>query len=269
MCMKKWIVAMLLALLCSAAIGEEFCYQDGVYRGFYYQGGREQVAVQFELKDGIFKSVVLRNLSSRQGSFIEEQENAWQKTVLEHYNVLCAYLEGKGVSAIDELYAPQDILKQAGLEMSDSAHYSKLISSLWDALNRRPFKLVDTSKLPEAEPYPDGVYTGTYSDDDGEQVVLDFSLRDGCIEEIHYRKLCYKEIDYLSADATDAVKKMAGQFQQLIDYLVGKKLSAVNDLYLPGNIAKDTDVSSAATLRAPKVISAIWEGLNKNAYTID
>ena len=63
------------------------------------------------------------------------------------------------------------------------------------------------------------------------------------------------------------IKKIAMQFQQLIDYLVGRELSAVNDLYLPGNIAEDTDVSSAATLRAPKIISAIWEGLNKNAYT--
>ena len=270
--MKKWVAAMLLlALLCSAAMGEELRYQDGVYRGFYYQNGMEQVAVQFELKDGVFKSVVLRNLKNSEGSFMTEEASDWQKNALVLFSALCTHLVGRNVSAIDDLYAPEKILEELGMEPSAHVlkHSPKLISALWDALNRRPFKLVNTSKLPEAEPYPDGAYTGTYSDDDGEQVVLDFSLRDGCIEEIHYRKLCYKEIDYLSADAPDAVKKTAGQFQQLIDYLVGKALAAVNDLYLPGNIASDTDVSSAATLRAPKVVSAIWEGLNKNAYTID
>lgn len=42
----------------------------------------------------------------------------------------------------------------------------------------------------------------------------------------------------------------------------------MSDLYLPGQIADDTDVSSGATLRAPKVISAIWDALGRHAYTI-
>lgn len=267
--MKRWLAAMLLlTLLFGAARAEETSYQDGVYRGFYYQDGMEQVAVQFELKDGVFKSVVLRNLNSQQGSFMAEQEKEWQKTVLEHFSALCGYLQGKDVGAINALYAPEEILRQAGLEYSERVQYSKLISALWDALNRHPFKLVDTSKLPEAAPYPDGEYTGTYRDDEGEQVVLNFSVKSGCIEDIRYLKLFYKGVDYLDANAPDAVKKTAKQFEQLIDYLVGKEISAVNELYLPGNIAEDTDVSSAATLRAPKVISAIWDGLNKNAFTV-
>lgn len=269
MCMKRWLAAaLMMALLFGAARGEEGAYQDGVYRGFYYSGGMEQVAVQFELKDGSFESVVLRNLSGEQGSFMEEQEKNWQRTVLEHFSVLCAYLQGKPVSAIEELYAPEAILAAAGLGVSDRVQYAKLVSAFWDALNRRPFKLVDTSKLPEAAPYPDGVYTGAYSDDDGEQVVLEFRVKDSCIEDIRYLKLAYKGVNYLDDGAPDAIKKMAAQFKQLIDYLNGKEISAVNDLYLPGNIATDTDVSSAATLRAPKVISAIWDGLNKNAYIV-
>ena len=260
--------ALLLALLLSAARGEEVRYRDGVYRGFYYSDGVEQVAMQFELKDGLFKSVVIRSLTNRWGNLLDENADDNQKEKLTHFTVLCDYLEGKGVEAIEALYDPESILMGSGYAPKQHVPYEKLISALWDGLNRRPYKLVDTSKLPEAQPYPDGMYTGTYSDDDGEQVVLDFVLKDNAIEKIHYMKLEYKGVDYMDEDASGAVKNMAIQFQQLIDYLVGKDLSAVNDLYLPGNIAEDTDVSSAATLRAPKVISAIWDGLNKNTYII-
>ncbi len=62
---------------------------------------------------------------------------------------------------------------------------------------------------------------------------------------------------------------MASQFQALIDYLVGKDISAVNDLYQPGGIAPDVDGFTGATIRAPKVISAIWDGLNRHAFRID
>lgn len=266
--MKRIALALLVTvLLIAAGSGTSDEYQDGVYRGFYYQDGMEQVAVQFELKDGVFKSLVLRKLKNGQGSFMDEEAAAWQKNALAHLTVLCNYLVGKEVGAIYELYAPEAILAEAGLEMSEHIHYPKLISALWDALSHHPYKLVNTSKLPEAEPYPDGMYTGVYSDADGEQVVLDFIVKDNGISQIAYSKLEYKGTDYLSGEATDAARLVAGQFQQLIDYLVGKDLSAVNDLYQPEMIAEDTDVSSAATLRTPKVISAIWEGLNKNAYS--
>ena len=268
--MKRWLLAALMMLLfCSAALGEGVLYRDGVYRGFYYQDGREQVAVQFEIKGGLFKSVVLRSLTNRWGNLLDEDADKNQKEKLAHFNVLCDYLEGKEIDSINDLYYPDEILLSAGYMPNANVPYEKLLSAMWDGLNRRPFKLVNTSKLPEALPYPDGIYMGRYSDADGEQVVLLFAVAGNRIKEIHYEKLEYKGIDYMASGAGEDVKKIARQFEQLIEYLVGKDLSAVNDLYQPGNIAQDTDVSSAATLRAPKVISAIWEGLNKNAYTID
>ena len=268
--MKRLLfAALVLVMIVGCGRCEDIRYQDGVYRGFYYEDGMEQVAVQFELKDGTFKSVILRNLMNQRGSFIRSQEKDWEKRIIEHFAVLCDYLEGKTPDEIDDLYAPAEILAQDGLEMSDRIQYSKLISALWDGLNRRPYKLVDTSKLPEADPYPDGIYTGTYRDDDGEQVVLDFVIQDNRFVEIKYRKLEYKGIDYLEAGASEAVRTVAGQFQQMIDYLIGREISAVNALYQPGSIAEDADAFSAATLRAPKVISALWEGLNRNTYIMD
>ena len=43
----------------------------------------------------------------------------------------------------------------------------------------------------------------------------------------------------------------------------------MNDLYRPGEIVPDVDGFSGATIRAPKVISAIWDGLGRHAYRLD
>ena len=65
------------------------------------------------------------------------------------------------------------------------------------------------------------------------------------------------------------MRGIAGQFQALIDYLVGKEIASVNDLYRPGEIVPDVDGFSGATIRSPKVISAIWDGLGRHAYRLD
>lgn len=263
------LAVLILVCLCAGASGGADSYPDGVYRGFYYSEGVEQVAVQFELKDGLFKSVVLRSLNNRWGNLLIEGASTRQKERLSHFVALADYLEGKGVEAVNDLYDPAPILEAAGLTPSEHVPYAKLISALWDGLNRRPYKLVDTSKLPEAAPYADGIYTGAYGDDEGEQVVLQFTVADNCITGIEYIKLDYMGVNYLEPHAPEEIALTAGQFQELIDYLVGKPIGHVNDLYRPEMIASDTDVSSAATLRAPKIISAIWDGLNKNAYIVD
>ena len=240
-------IALLLAFVCPALAQD---YPDGIYRGFYYDGGIEQIAIQFELKDGIFTSLIYRGVKYKDGDYMNEDASDAQKAILHQYRQLAEYLVGKDISAIDDLYSPYDI------------------SALWDGLNRHPYKIVDTTKLPEAESYSDGVYRGSYMEDGGEQVALEFTLKDNRFTEINYLTLQYKDEDYLSSDAATAQGKICTQFKQLLDYLVGKDVSSVNRLYLPGQIASDTDVSTGATLRAPKVISAIWDALGRHAYTI-
>ena len=272
--MKYWMrivsaIILAAALLAGCAQAEGQVYPDGIYRGFYYDGGIEQIAIQFELREGLFDSIVYRGVKYKDGDYMIEDASDAQKATLRQYEQLAEYLIGKGVEAIDDLYNPYEIVEDVDAVTTATMQSSKLISALWDGLNRRPFKLVDTTKLPVAEPYGDGTYRGSYMEDGGEQVALELTLRDNCFEAIGYRTLQYRGEDYLAEDAPDVMKRVASQFEALLDYLTGKPVSAVNDLYRPGEIAPDVDGFSGATIRAPKVISAIWDALGRRAYRLD
>lgn len=265
--MKRALVLLLMMglLLCHARAQES--YPDGIYRGFYYDGGIEQLAVQFELKDSMFRSIVYRSVRYKDGDYMSRDASDAQKATLDQYYQLAQHLVGKGIEAIDDLYSPYDFVGDADAVTSATIQSSKLISALWDGLNRHPFKLVDTTKLQTAEDYPDGQYRGQYVERDGGQVGIDFSVMNNRITGAQYTLLQYEGVDYLSdVPGTEGIR---GQFEALLLYLLDKPVSAVNDLYLPGNIADDIDGFSGATLRAPKVISAIWDGLGRHAYRID
>lgn len=269
--MKRLFTALLLLMALGWMIparSEQSAYPDGIYRGFYYDGGIEQIAIQFELKDGVFTSLVYRGVKYKDGNYLSEDASDAQKAILKQYRQMADYLIGKGVSAIDDLYTPYAFVEDADAVTTATIQSSKLISALWDGLNRHPFKLVNTSKLPAPQPYADGMYRGTYMEDGGEQVVLAFTLQDNRFTSVECQTLSYGGQDYLSPDAPLWACQIAGQFKQLAEYLVDKDVACVNDLYLPGNIVADTDAASGATIRAPKVISAIWDGLNRHAYRI-
>ena len=269
----RHLFAVLLVLLCVCACavcaGAAPEYPDGIYRGFYYEGGIEQIAIQFELRDGTFTSIVYRGVKYKDGDYMIEDASDAQKAALRQYRQMADYLIGKGVDAIDKLYTPYEIVEDVDSVTTATIQSSKLISALWDGLNRRPYKLVDTSRLPQMTSYANGTYRGSYMEDGYAQVALEFTIRDNCITAITYRTLAYKGVDYLSEELTEMEAQVADQFKALIAYLVGKPISAVNDLYQPGNIVPDTDALSGATIRAPKVISAVWDGLNRHAYRID
>ena len=269
--MKRVLPAMLMLVFAfgqtAAAHSDE--YADGIYRGFYYDGGIEQIAIQFEIRNGVFDSIVYRGVKYKDGDYMIEDASDAQKASLRQYQQLADYLIGKGVEAIDDLYNPYEIVEDVDAVTTATMQSSKLISALWDGLNRHPYKLVDTTKLPMPETYADGVYRGSYMEDGGEEVVLEFAIKEGVFQEIAYRTLHYKGEDYLTDDASKSAADIAVQFQALIDYLVGKPIASVNDLYRPGEIVPDADLFSGATIRAPKVISAIWDALGRHAYRLD
>ena len=266
--MKRLLICLLvLCLFLPAAQAQE--YPDGIYRGFYYDGGIEQISIQFQMEEGLFVSIVYRGVKYKDGDYMIEDASDAQKATLAQYEQMADYLIGKGTEAISDLYSPYDIVHDVDAVTSATVQSSKLISALWDGLNRRPFKLIDTSKLPEAETYQDGWYRGSYMEGGSEEVAVEFRLTGDVFGELSYRALQYKGEDYLADGASEAVRLTRGQFEQLLAYLDGRPMSAVNELYQPGNMVTDTDASAGATIRAPKVISAIWDALNRHAYRVD
>jgi len=264
---RLFTLILLLCLTASSAMAAD--YPDGIYRGFYYDGGIEQIAIQFEMQDGLFTSIVYRGVKYKDGDYMIEDASDAQKATLAQYEQMAAHLIGKGVEAIDELYQPYDFVEDVDAVTTATVQSSKLISALWDGLNRRPFKLINTSKLPKAEPYADGLYRGSYMEGGSEEVALEFRLKDNVFTALSYRALQYKGVDYLSPDAPEGIQRIAQQFEELLAYLEGREVSAVNDLYQPANVVQTADTTAGVTIRAPKVISAIWDALNRRVYRVE
>ena len=269
----KRLISLWLTILCVmtayAAAAQSPGYPDGIYRGFYYEGGIEQIAIEFELQSEVFESIVYRGIKYKDGNYMAEDASDAQKAALRQYRQLADYLLGRGIDAIDTLYMPYEIVDDLDAVTSATMQSSKLIAALWDGLNRRPYTLLSTSTLPIVGDYPDGIYRGCFMESGEEQVALEFSIRDNHFVSFSFRTLAYQGEDYLSDDISAVQVQIAGQFSSLIAHLEGKPLSAINDLYLPGNISPDTDACCGATLPASKVISAIWDGLNRRAYRLD
>lgn len=262
--MLKKVICLLfaLSLLAFPALAADE-YPDGIYRGFYYDGGIEQLSIQFEMQDGLFQSIVFRGVRYNDGDYLSHNASDAQKAILSQYRQLADHLIGRDVSAVDDLYTPYDFVEDIDAVTTATIQSSKLISAIWDGLNRHPYRMIDTTKLRMADPYADGVYRGQYTEEGTEQVGIDFTLQDNCFREIHYTSLKYEGLDYLAG--SDPV---SSQYSELIDWLVGQPVSAVNSLYRPENIVSDVDGYTAATICAPKVISAIWDALGHHAYML-
>ena len=107
----KRIFAMILFLCLLATNALAADYPDGIYRGFYYDGGIEQIAIQFELRDGAFASIVYRGVKYKDGDYMIEDASDAQKATLAQYKQMTDHLIGKGIEAIDELYSPYDFVE--------------------------------------------------------------------------------------------------------------------------------------------------------------
>lgn len=116
--------------------------------------------------------------------------------------------------------------------------------------------------------YEDGTYRGSYVDGDVNQISIEFVIKNQKFESIKYRALAYKGADYLDEAATGVIKAVREQYQQAADALIGKSVSDINILYNPTDVATDIDTVTSATLRTGKLISALWDGLNRHPYAL-
>lgn len=114
--------------------------------------------------------------------------------------------------------------------------------------------------------YLDGRYRGVFSDRGAMQVNIQFDLRDHHFHNVSFRYLSYRGVDYLALEEHEELHAVMRQHRQAIDYLEGRPLSAMFDLYAPEDVVDDIDAFTGATLRGNKLISAIRDALNRGVY---
>lgn len=115
--------------------------------------------------------------------------------------------------------------------------------------------------------YEDGIYRGGFFDLGYIQVNVEFTLKGGVVTAAEFRHL-WRDEDYHLETDREPYKSVIAQYQEALDYLVGKDLRThLDDLYRPENIVV-TEVHgyTAATIRSNKIISSIRDALNRGVY---
>ncbi len=118
--------------------------------------------------------------------------------------------------------------------------------------------------------YEDGRYRGSFYDGGEFNVALQFYLEDNVIQDPSFRHLYYDGVDYLGARYLQSVRELTDQHVELLDYLEGKDVTAIDDLRNPGEIITETEETidgfTGATVRSSKVMSAMRDALNRGKY---
>jgi len=120
----------------------------------------------------------------------------------------------------------------------------------------------------EAYAHEDGTYRGSFIDRGLIQVNVQFILVDGVIREVTFRHLQGIEPPYHLENEEEPYKSVIQQYEEALQYLVGKPLSHhLIHLYEPGNLVQtEVDGYSGATIRSGKIISAVRDALSRGVY---
>lgn len=118
-------------------------FANGIYRGFFFEGGSEQISVQFELVNDTFVDIVFRGLSYADGDYLSEDAPDEQKAIHRQYLALAAHLKGQPLSTVYDLYRPEEIATDADACSAATLPSNKLISALMDGLHRGIYRQGD------------------------------------------------------------------------------------------------------------------------------
>ena len=111
-----------------------------------------------------------------------------------------------------------------------------------------------------------GRYRGLYEDGGEQQVSIQFDVTDGTLSNVSFRHLQYRGQNFRNLEEGHQFYAVFAQHRQIEEYLEGRPLDAIADLYSPGDFIEDIDGFSGATIRGNKVYSAIQDGLNRGIY---
>lgn len=233
-------------------------YPDGSYRG-YFEG---QVTVWFTLTDNTFTKLMYRDLAHGGTNYLEVKEGDPGYKYLVQQNQILEYLDGKTVANLNDLFTPGNFVDDIDGASGATIRSAKVLSSINDGLNRGPYKPAEGVAIESIGEYEDGRYRGHFAG----QVVVQFNVENGNIKGINFRKLNHLDNVYTKMKEGDPLYPVVKQHEQMKEYLEGKPLSQIFDLYQPGNFIDDVDGFSGATVRGAKVLSAIMDGLNRGIY---
>lgn len=236
-------------------------YADGIYRGFYQDGNREEVSVQFELKNDRFTSLIFRSLKYKDGDYLADGATSLQRQVANQYRQAGDYLIGKGPSAISALMEPEKIVEDMDVVTGATLNTDKLEKAVEDGLMRNVFQPDQAKAVKFSLTCRDGTYRGAYADGGVEQIAVELEIKDQRFAKVSYQALNYGKLDYLKKETSGVVKQIADQYWEAARYLEGKKVQALADLYEPPGIVEDKDAVTGPTLRTNKLISAISRAL--------
>lgn len=115
-------------------------YENGVYRGSYFDSNEQQVSIQFSLTDNKISNLSYRVLAYKKVNYLKDVETPKVSEFLTQYNQLLSYMEGKSLVAVVDLYAPgniaKDVIVGSDVVTGASIRSAKVISAINDALNR-------------------------------------------------------------------------------------------------------------------------------------
>lgn len=264
-------------------------YSDGVYRGIFIDGAEMQVNVDFELRANVVVAAKYRYLFYKGIDYRKEATDVKVMEMNKQYVALLNYLVGKDIrTALKDLYVPGNIVTTTAVDGVTGATLKsgKVISAINDALNRGVYSLpkvttttttgetlsTTSTTLPAVATakYENGIYRGVFLDSGEAQVGVEIELKDNKVASAKYRQLFYKAKDYKNEKEDTKVMALTKQYTDLLASLVGKDVNtAINSLYKPGDIVKDTGVDgmTGATLKSGKVISALRDALNRGVYS--
>lgn len=113
-------------------------YADGTYKGTYEDGGVEQITVEVKIENNQFLSVEYRELNYGDQDYLEEGSAEIVNAVKEQYEQAAAYLNGKDISALADLYDPKGIVIDQDAVTGPTLRTNKLISAICNALSAGP-----------------------------------------------------------------------------------------------------------------------------------
>ncbi len=118
---------------------EEKSYEDGTYRGIFFDTNELQVNVDLKLMDNKVTEIKFRALNYKAKDYKNEKEDQKIMDVTKQYTTLINHLKEKDIrTSVKELYTPGEIVKDTTIDGLSGAtlRSGKVISAINDALNR-------------------------------------------------------------------------------------------------------------------------------------